>query len=226
MSPLLRLLQLSSPTLPVGAFSYSEGLETLVQQRSLTTPAQLRHWLQQELNLGAIRPEAAVMLRAAQAAQAQDWPTLLRWNHWLTASRETEELRLQSQQMGRSLLRLLQKMAPPLTVPAETLQALRQEGCNFAIAFGLTAAHWQIDADAALLGYLQSWAGNLIAAAVKLIPLGQTDGQQLLFDLQPELETAAAVITTLADDDLETCGWGLAIASMTHETQYSRLFRS
>ena len=226
MSSLLRLLQLSSPALPVGAFSYSEGLETLVQQQRLTTSTALRHWLQQELHRGAIRQEAAVMLRAHIAASAQNWTALLTWNSWLSASRETEELRLQSQQMGRSLLRLVQKMAPPLPIPSDLLQLLQQEKCHFAIAFGLTAAHWKIESAAALQGYLQSWSNNLIAAAVKLIPLGQTEGQQLLFDLQSSLEKAAASILTLSDEALETCGWGLAIASMTHETQYSRLFRS
>ncbi len=223
---LLRLLQLASATLPVGAFSYSEGLETLVHSQQITDPQTLHHWLRQELSLGAIRIEAALMLRAYRASETQAWDQALDWNRWLSASRESEELRHQSWQMGRSLLRLLEKMDPPLPVPTDILQTLRQEECNFAIAFGLTAHHWNIPPDQALLGYLQSWATNLIAAAVKLIPLGQTAGQQLLFDLQPDLEQAVTVILDLPDDRLESCGWGLAIASMTHETQYSRLFRS
>lgn len=223
---LLRLLQLASPTLPVGAFSYSEGLETLVHQQQITSTEQLVHWLKQELRHGAIRMDAALMLRCYRTSQAQDWQQLLAWNQWINASRETEELRLQSEQMGRSLLRLLQQLTPALNIPSETLAQLQAEHCHFATAFGLAAAHWQILEDQALLGYLQSWATNLIAAAVKLIPLGQTAGQQLLFDLQHQLEQAVETIPLLQDDELETCGWGLSLASMNHETQYSRLFRS
>ncbi len=223
---LLRLLQLASPVLPVGAFSYSEGLEALVHQQQITNTEQLLHWLGQELRHGAIRIDAALMLRCYRASQAKDWQQLMTWNQWINASRETEELRLQSEQMGRSLLRLLKKLKPTLSIPIETLAQLQAEHCHFATAFGIAAAHWQILEAQALLGYLQSWATNLIAAAVKLIPLGQTMGQQLLFDLQHSLEKSAQTILLLQDDELETCGWGLSIASMTHETQYSRLFRS
>ncbi len=223
---LLRLLQLASPALPVGAFSYSEGLETLVHQQQVTSAEQLGHWLNQELRHGAIRMDAALMLRCYQASQVQDWHRLQDWNQWINASRETEELRLQSEQMGRSLLRLLKQLQPTLAIPSESLTQLQAEHCHFATAFGLAAAHWQILEEQALLGYLQSWATNLIAAAVKLIPLGQTAGQQLLFNMQLSLEAAAMTILRLQDEELETCGWGLSLASMSHATQYSRLFRS
>jgi urease accessory protein len=251
----LRLLQLASPALPVGAYSYSEGLEGLVHQgampidrpaspgkaksyeRSEETRAtvenaqDLEHWLTQELRYGSIRIEAAVMSRSFDATAHQDWESLRDWNDWLTAVRETEELRSQSLQMGRSLLRLFwdieqsRKAFQPL-LHANLLQHLKQEGCNFAVIFGLAAAHWQIGRRDALLGYLQSWATNLMNAGVKLIPIGQTTGQLILFQLQPTLEQAAQDILNLEDDDLNSCGWGLALASMAHETQYSRLFRS
>lgn len=223
---LLRLLQLASPALPVGAFSYSEGLETLVFQQRITTPAELAHWLEQELSRGSIALDGALMLRCHGASQTQDWQGLLRWNDWSSASRETEELRQQSEQMGRSLLRLLLQLTPPPTLPTPLSDQLRSEGCNFCTAFGLAAAHWAIPQDQALLGYLQSWATNLVAAAIKLVPLGQTVGQQLLFDLQPTLERAAQALLVRGDGELETCGWGLSLASMAHAGQYSRLFRS
>ncbi|NJM85509.1 MAG: urease accessory protein UreF, partial [Leptolyngbyaceae cyanobacterium RM2_2_21] len=98
--------------------------------------------------------------------------------------------------------------------------------CNFATAFAIAAAHWEIEAVIALLGYLQSWASSLVNAAVKLVPLGQTRGQQLLLKLGPDLESAVENILLLQDADLASSGWGLAIASMQHETLYSRLFRS
>jgi len=221
---LLRLLQLASPALPVGAYSYSEGLEWLAETGSLTNGAALEHWLTQELRYGAVRLEAAVLLRAYRAMQAGDRPTVLGWNSWLSAARETAELRSQSWQMGRSLIRLIQELSFPDAPPADFTWL--PGACNFAIAFGLTAAHWQIDQHSSLLAYLQSWATNLINAGVKLIPLGQTAGQQLLVNLQPILAQAATEILTLEDNQLETCGWGLTLASMNHETQYSRLFRS
>lgn len=227
LQTLQRLLQLTSPTLPVGAYSYSEGLEWLVDQGTINNESHLQTWLLQELAYGSIRMEAAVMVRGYRANT--DLQTLQYWNAWLSAARETEELRLQSLQMGRSLLRLSQALqAPENTSPElnEVWEQLRIEGCNFAIAFGLTANLWQIPLESATLGYLHSWATNIMGAGIKLIPLGQTSGQKLLFQLQPHLEAATQSILLLEDEDLCSCGWGLALASMAHETQYSRLFRS
>ncbi len=221
---LLRLLQLASPALPVGAYSYSEGIEALVESGRIDSQLALEHWLVQELYYGAVRLEAAIVVRAYNAVHADDPDQLNYWNQWLSAARETEELRLQSLQMGRSLMRLFLDLQPDTLEPQ--LIAPLQDGCHFAIAFGLAAAHWQIDLRSSVLGYLHSWATNLINAGIKLIPLGQTAGQQLLWNLQPTLEHAMEEVLTLQDDDLSSCGWGLALASMTHETQYSRLFRS
>lgn len=226
---LLCLLQLASPALPVGAYSYSEGLETLVDTGTIKNDQSLKHWLEQELRYGAIRIEAAVMVRAYQVAQLGDTEALGYWNNWLSALRETEELRQQSWQMGRSLVRLLLELQPLETRKNASLQSLANAAglpCNFAIAFGIAAAHWQIDVPAALLGYLHSWATNLITTGVKLIPLGQTAGQQLLLKLNPHFICATGEILALEDDDLNSCGWGLSLASMGHETQYTRLFRS
>ncbi|WP_299487552.1 urease accessory protein UreF [Acaryochloris sp. IP29b_bin.137] len=221
-----RLLQLASPALPVGAYSYSEGLEWLVDQGTIDNEFHLRTWLLQELAYGSIRMEAAVMVRGYRANT--DVQTLLHWNAWLSAARETEELRLQSLQMGRSLLRLSEALQDPEHTSPELSEVWEQlqAGCNFAIAFGLTANLWQIPLESATLGYLHSWATNLISSGIKLIPLGQTTGQQLLSQLQPYIEAATQAILLLEDEDLCSCGWGLALASMAHETQYSRLFRS
>ncbi|MDX2100737.1 MAG: urease accessory protein UreF [Leptolyngbyaceae cyanobacterium bins.59] len=229
MLALLRLLQLTSPALPVGAFSYSEGLETLVDQGIVIDRPTLEHWLHQELRSGAVRIEVAVMVRAHRSAQIQDVATLTFWNNWLSATRETVELRQQSWQMGQSLIRLLQATQVPeekSQTSVETLIPKCSDPWNFAIAFGLAAVHWQIDSETALQGYLYSWAANLVSAGVRLIPLGQTVGQQLLLDLQPVLIHSATSIASLQDDELQGCTWGLALASMNHEVQYSRLFRS
>lgn len=219
---LLFLLQLTSSALPVGAYSYSEGLESLVDQGSLQTAPDLTHWLVQELGYGAVRLETAVMIRAYQAVRDQDFEALVFWNHWLSAAKETEELRQQSWQMGNSLLRLLQSLQPQ----GQAGEMINGSACNFAIAFGLAAAGWRIDRQGAALGYLHSWATNLISAGVRLIPLGQTQGQKILLTLHNPIQQASQETLILSDDDLSSCGWGLALASMTHETQYSRLFRS
>jgi urease accessory protein len=219
---LLCLLQLASPALPVGAYSYSEGLESLVDNGIISNQQSLRHWLEAELHYGAIRLEAALMVRAYDAASLGDLEALSSWNAWLSAARETEELRNSSWQMGRSLIQLLSKLQPEIIPMANAVG----NPCNYAIAFGIAVAHWDINIKAALLGYLHCWATNLITAGVKLIPLGQTAGQQLLLDLQGLLNTAMEEAIALEDDNLSCCSWGLSLASMQHETQYTRLFRS
>jgi urease accessory protein len=218
----LSLLQLASPGLPVGAYSYSEGLEMLVEKGIISDSASLKHWLEAELRYGAIRLDAAVMVRAAQSANVDNITKLCYWNVWLSAARETQELRTSSWQMGRSLSQLLGKLQPEIMPVVNAVG----EPCNYAIAFGMAAAHWQINIQAALLAYLHSWASNLMTAGVKLIPLGQTAGQELLLDLQPLIITAVSEILALEDDQLSCCSWGLSLASMQHETQYTRLFRS
>jgi urease accessory protein len=227
---LLRLLQLASSTLPVGAYSYSEGLEFLVETQQIKNATALQDWLTQELRYGALRMEAGIMARAHQATLTQSGNSLLYWNRWWSAARDTEELRLQSWQMGRSLLRLLLELDDPqagaINKNWPVLRELYGQECNFAIAFGVGAALWQISLPVALLGYLQSWATSLVSAGIKLIPIGQTAGQQILLSLQPDLDAASVVIAQLDDAALESCGWGVSIASMGHETLYSRLFRS
>lgn len=222
MRRLSYLLQLSTPALPVGAYSYSEGLETLVQKHHLTCAEHLQDWLEQELRVGMIRLEAIALLRVWQAIQSNQPQAIAHWNQWLSALRETEEMRLQSWQMGRSLVRLL----GDLDSGVQPLLSAAGEPCNFAIAFGIAAGYWQIGISEVLLGYLHSWSSNLINAGVKLIPLGQTQGQKLLVSLYPTLEDTVERLLTLDDEDLTGVGWGVAIASMQHETLYSRLFRS
>lgn len=219
---LLYLLQLASPALPVGAYSYSEGLETLVQSGQLQDVETLLHWLTHELRYGAIQFEIVALVRSHLCVQTQDLESLKAWNNWLSALRDTEELRHQSWQMGQSLVRLLRNMQPE-AMPF--LQACG-EPHNFAVVYAIATALWNIDCRAAVLGYLHSWATNLVNAGVKLIPLGQTAGQQLLIDLYPDLEQTAERILQAEPSDFNTCSWGLAIASMNHETLYSRLFRS
>jgi urease accessory protein len=219
---LLRLLQLASPSLPVGAYSYSEGLEYAVERRAVTDAESLRGWLEDALHCGGVRVEAAVLVRTYGARIVGDDGAVRYWNEWLTAARESSELRLQNHEMGRALLKLLAELDPP----PKGVSALLAQPCNFAVAFAVAAAHWGIARDAAVIGYLQTWTANMIGAGVKLIPLGQTAGQRLLWNLRSTIEDGARAATTLTDDDLAVSNWGQALASMRHETQYSRLFRS
>ncbi|MBS3027001.1 MAG: urease accessory protein UreF [Dolichospermum sp. DET50] len=221
-SHFLAILQFASPALPVGAYSYSEGLEMLIENGTITNVENLQYWLKSELVYGSIRLDAAVMVRGFYAVKSDDRSALKRWNLWLSAARDTEELRAASWQMGRSLMQLLGKLEPEIL---PMVNAVGYPG-NYAIAFAIACAHWDINIQAALLAYLHSWANNLITAGIKLIPLGQTAGQELLLGLQPLLTSTVGEILTMADDDLGCCNWGLSLASMQHETQYTRLFRS
>lgn len=222
--PLLSLLQLASPALPVGAYSYSEGIETLSQNRIITTSDDLLGWLSAELTHGGILVEAAVMQWSYQAIAHREFDRLRYWNQWLSAFRETAEMRSQSWQMGRSLLRLFSNLEPAI---AEQFPAsLHGESCNFAIAYSLVAHGWKIPVEDAGIAYLHSWAANLISAAVRSVPLGQTEGQRLLKDLKDPIQSAHAAVQAMKEDDSMAWGWGVSLASMRHETLYSRLFRS
>jgi urease accessory protein len=219
---LLRLLQLVSPTLPVGAYSYSEGLETLVQRGQVTTPEAVFEWIEQELTGGIIRLDAIAIKAVYAAVKDSDPRAFLAVNSQLSALRDTEEGRQQSWVMGRALNRMAVHIEPDLNPWITAVDG----PCNFAISFALLAAQWQISMPTAVLGYLQSWTTNLIAAAVKLVPLGQTTGQQLLIDLTPTLETTTSQCLGTPLEDAALSNWGASLASMQHETLYSRLFRS
>ncbi len=206
----------------MGGYSYSEGLESLVSQGIIRDRSTFAAWIDRELRVGAIRIETAVMDRAYLAGSESAGARLQDWNDWLTAARETEELREQSWQMGGSLIKLAIELTPEIKDLANNIEL----PCNYAIAFGMTAQHWQLDRQATISAYLHSWVTNLIGAGVKLIPLGQTAGQRLLWELQTDLDRLSLTIPTLNDENLYACSWGLSLASMQHETLYSRLFRS
>ena len=218
---LLRLQQLCNSSLPVGAYSYSEGLETLCEQAVIVTGEELQRWLAIELASGSICIETAVMSRAYRAWQAKELLSLVTWNDWYTANRETEEFRIQSLQMGRSLIKLMQDLEPQLNV-----SPLSPRSCHYCIAFGVACGYWNIDLSDAALGYVQSWVVNLVNAGVKLIPLGQTEGQRIILGLADAIAHAADKALGWQDSQLESNSWGMQLASMAHETQYTRIFRS
>ena len=238
---LLRLLQLTSPALPVGAYSYSEGIEYLCSTGSIQTEANLCDWLKREMSFGFITNEAAIAIRAHQATMSDDMATLNYWNNWLSATRETEEVRLASWQMGQSLMKLwwqlsehqddrsfinksVNKSISELLPTAK--DNAQGKGCNYAIAFGLAAASLGIDPSNTAVGYIYSWLSNLVSAAVRAVPFGQTTGQQVIFRLSTDILNSSQLALNRLDKELEWCGWGMSLACANHETQYSRLFRS
>ncbi|AFZ54606.1 urease accessory protein UreF [Cyanobacterium aponinum] len=222
---LLSLLQLCNSSLPLGAYSYSEGLEFLVENGNITNGESLRQWLENELFYGSIRIEGAIAFRAYNCYLNDDCKGLYYWNNWLSASRETKELREQSWQMGKSLCRLTLQLIPDDKKLKSVIDNF-DSPCNSAIAFGIISAYSQIPSTEMLWGYLHSWLNNLVNGGVKLIPLGQTEGQKLIFNLHESIINTTQQIINLQDDQLASCSWGLSFASIHHETLYSRLFRS
>jgi urease accessory protein len=219
---LARLLQLASPTLPVGAYSYSQGLEPAIEAGIVTNADSAGRWIADVLAFAVARMEAPVLLRLCQAWSAHDLAALQHWNALFLASRETAELRAETVQMGYSMMRLLDALE--IGQPAEAFTAEAEPA--FPAAFARAVAAWQIDPQQALVAYLWAWVENQVMAAMKAVPLGQTDGQRLLLALGASIGEAAAEATQLADDALGNFSPGLALLSARHETQYSRLFRS
>ena len=224
MLPLVRLLQLASPALPIGAYSYSQGLEWAVESGEIRDAASAATWIGDVLE-SVIKPgEAAVLFRLISAAAQDDWLTFTAWNTWFRASRETAELRAETEQTGGSLAKLLAELGLLDARAMEMLPSLVP--ITLPAAYGLAARAVAIPIDAALTAYVWSWLENQVLAAIKLVPLGQVAGQRLLIALGERIPGVVATAMTIDDADLSTFAPGLCLASVRHETQYSRLFRS
>ena len=220
-APRRRLWQLISPTLPVGGYSYSTGLEYAVEVGWIPHLDSARDWVTAQLLHLHARIDLPALIRLRVAAETGDSAGLEYWNAWLRASRETADLRAEDLNQGRALARLLSDLGLPEAVP----WAAREDAC-WATLFGLASVAWRIPLDEVLEGYLWSWCENQVAAAVKLVPLGQTDGQRLIWELADRFSEVVELARGLDDEDLGGSLPGVALASMLHETQYSRLFRS
>ena len=219
--PRLALMRLCSPALPVGAFSYSRGLEAAVQAGWVHDEASASDWISGVIEHATCPLDAAVLRRLHAAWSADDVQAVQRWTRFLRASRESAELLLEDEQMGLALARLLVE-AGELRAAIKPLQLPASFTCMFALA----AVRWQIDADDAVLGLLCSGAESQVSAALRLLPLGQTAGQRMLERAWPVIERCTIRAHEIADDDIGNFTPGLALASAWHETQYSRLFRS
>jgi urease accessory protein len=226
----LRLLQLVSPALPVGAFSYSEGLEVLVQQGRIRNHSTLLCWLSAELARGTLSLEGAALAdlrqglgawqqsNAAAAGRTLDAAAAVAdLDGWLLALREAPEVRAQQRQMGASLIQLLADLGWPL--PAAMPLA-------WPAAFAWAGLCLEIGSPQLEEAYLYGWTANQISAAVRLVPLGATEGQRLQLQLAPLIAERAAVLAAAEPRSLWSGGVGAGLAQLRHAELYSRLFRS
>lgn len=218
-SALLQLLWLASPALPVGGFSYSEGLEPAVEAQLVRDEASAADWLADQLHATLARADLAIVAAATQAARRGDGERLQALDDWVRHTRETSELRQQVEQMGRSLGEWMKSTGwgAEGTPPA---------GATYPVAFAIAASRTSASPRQIALAYAFAWSENMVQAAVKAVPLGQSAGQRILGRLAQEIP--AAVDHALALDDAQRQSFSpmLAILSAQHETQYSRLFRS
>jgi urease accessory protein len=216
---LLQLIWLASPALPIGGFSYSEGLEAAVEHALVHDEHSAKLWLTDQLTMSLARADLAVVAQAIIAWRESDLARIGELNGWVMQTRETAELRQQTEQMGRSFVLWLESVHPE--VAARVKQPL-----TYPVAFALAASAGSAPARDCLLAFAFGWAENMMQAAIKSVPLGQSAGQRILAALAAEIPAAVDHALALGDDERQAFSPMLAILSARHETQYSRLFRS
>lgn len=221
---LLRLLQLCSANLPVGGFSFSMGLEYASENAWLTDTDGTESWIKISLTESIAQTDLPILKRLYQALDKNDVDRFTAWNDHIIACRESHELLLSDLAMGKALIRLLKQMSGVETIAYAAI--LSQEECSFVSAYALCAYLFKLDLASAQSGYCWTFIDNQVAAATKLVPLGQTQAQNLLHRLSNNCERAIAHANHVSDSEIGNGLPHLAMASAWHETQYSRLFRS
>jgi urease accessory protein len=224
MNPAWALLRLASPQLPIGGYSYSQGLEMAVDNGRVSDADGARRWISDQLLLNLARFEAPLLLAHCTAAAEDNWPELLLRCEEHRASRETRELHQESRQMGYSLQQLLAGL-PELDALARAFLEQRPEP-HLALGWALAARAWGISAQDALAAWLWSWLENQLAVLMKTLPLGQQAAQRLTSELLPMLQQAQQDATQIDPEHSGSAAFGLSLSCMAHERQYSRLFRS
>jgi urease accessory protein len=222
-SSLLQLIWLASPALPVGGFSYSEGLEAAVDCGEVTTEGMAARWLSDQLQLALTRGDLAVIAQAIPAWREGKLERIAELNAWVLQTRETSELRAQAEQMGRSLLEWLRNHEGASAAHIAACAALQP---TYPVAYALAASQTAAGVRDCLLAYAFGWAENMMQAAIKSVPLGQSAGQRILARLSRGIPDAVETALSLPDGERQAFSPMLAILSSQHETQYSRLFRS
>ncbi|QJQ96955.1 MULTISPECIES: urease accessory protein UreF [Halomonadaceae] len=221
---LLGLLQLVSPALPIGAFAFSQGLESAFELGWVDNEESLGEWLEGVLDDGLARCELPALMRLQQAWAQRDDEAVSEWNDWLAANRETAELAAEDSRLGAALARLLKSLALLPNRPSS--ETPLPAGAGYVTLFAWTAHARGVPVRQTLLGFAWAWLENQLAVACKALPLGHTAAQRLIERLRPALVGAVDKALVLDDQELGPLLPGLALASAQHETQYSRLFRS
>ena len=216
---LMRLLWLASPALPIGAYAYSRGLEFALDSGWVSGADGVQDWIGGVLSHQIATLDAPVLARMFHAYESDLRADVERWNEFLCAARESAETALEDRQLGIALGKVLREAG------VERAQGV-SSGASYAQWFALACVHWGVSCADAVLAYMFAFAEGQVTAAIKLMPLGQTAGQRVLAALMAQIEPLAARALTLLDHELGAFTPGLALASMLHETQYTRLFRS
>lgn len=221
---LSRLLQLASPMLPVGAYSYSQGLEWAIECGEVNNLASAKNWITDALNIYQGRYELPVLYRQYQAWQSNDMTAVKDWDMYFQAGRDTSEALSETRQMGYSLCRLLNDLGD---LPADFMFKINElTHPAFPTVYAGITHVWSISVQDMLHAYAWSWVENQVSAAMKTVPLGQVAGQKILLALGALLPEVVSEAMYLKDAEISNFTPGLSIAGCRHETQYSRLFRS
>ncbi len=218
-NPLLRLLQLSSPTLPVGSYAYSQGAESAVNARVVVDDTSATAWIKDVMLNSLAYGDLALLSHFYQAWSENNESKLAELIELSIALRETHELQQEDLHIAKALMRLATPLGVNFPVKVST-------DITYSWAFSRFAQQWQITLEDTLAAFAWSWLENQVAAMIKLVPLGQTQGQIMLFGMDDVIQQAVSIARTIKVDEIGSSLPNLAILSSRHEIQYSRLFRS
>jgi len=216
----IKLWQLINPTLPIGAFAYSQSLEYAIDAGWINDEASAEKWTSGLLQEMLSVTEVPVFLRCYKAVKENNWQCFNYCNQLILAMRESSELYEEDVHIGAAMLRVL----PCLDIQVN--ENINTKSVSYVAVFSYACAVWDIEMKQAAQGFLWAWCENQVAAAIKLVPLGQSSGQRILSSLRESIVAGVEQGMSCSDEDIGMLAPGFAMASAQHELQYSRLFRS
>ena len=218
---LLKLMNLMSPTLPIGGFTYSQGIEKAIESNWITDFESAKKWLESQLLINLKFTDLPILMRLYKSVDSKNYKRVTYWSNFLLACRETMELRDEENNRGRSLAKLIESLEKDQA--KEWSEILKT---NHLLGYAFLSNVWNISIKKLLLGYSWSWLENQVAATVKIIPLGQTDGQKLLNEIIKKIPSVVEEVEIINDNEIGISQPAFVIASCLHETQYTRIYRS